>query len=558
MSYDAILAGGGHNGLVAAGYLARAGLSVLVLERRDVVGGPCSPLEFFPGHWGAFTNSPGSLEPKIVQDLALEASGLEFVRPDPSVVQPFDDGRGFAAWRDRGRFVDGLREFSVHDAKAYYEFFEFLNAFARTLRVSLFEPPPSLAELASRLKTWEDEEAFGKIMLGSVRDLLDEWFESEEVKAPLAILSLMSTLAGPSTPGTPAMLLVRPLSLASTTVTGQHDPRVQPMRGSTGLPRGGMGSITRAMRRSLEQAGGVVRTEAEVARILVRDGGVAGVALASGEEIPARVVVSNLNPKTTFLRLLEPGDLSAQFRQRVEKLVMRGNQFKMALALDGLPRFAAARTDEEARAYASCQFRIAPSMEYMERAWDDAKYGRWSDRPMMWGLTPSVTDPTLAPPGRHVMSVNLYHAPYELRQGDWATERDRFGKRCIDVLAEYIPNLKQLIVDYRFWSPRDIEAELGLLEGNITHGDIMPGRWLSLRPLAGWSDYRTPVRGLVSEEIEVEGRDVACPFAMERPDLRHRARTSRRRKAPDPSARGRPSLLRSRGTSPAGRARAPR
>jgi phytoene dehydrogenase-like protein len=494
--YDVILVGGGHNGLVAAGYLARRGLKVLVLERRAVVGGPCSPLEFFPGYWGAFTNSPGSLEPKIVQELELERFGLEFRKPDPSVVQPFDDGRCFAAWREPARLADMLREFSAHDAKAYYEFFNYLNAFARRLRISLFERPPRLSELTSRLETWEDEEAFGKIVLGSVRDLLDEWFESEEIKATIAILGVMSTLAGPSTPGTSLMLLLRPLSLASVATNGTYDPRMQPMRGSTGLPVGGMGSITRAMRRSIESAGGTVRTDAEVARVLVRDGGVTGVVLGTGEAYEAGVVVSNVDPKTTLLKLIEPGHLDSRFRERVGHLKMRGSQFKVALALDGLPRFAGARNDEEAQAFASCQFRIAPSMDYMERAWDDAKYGRWSDRAMMWGLTPSVMDPALAPTRKHIMSVNIYHAPYELRDGEWATERDRFGKRCIDVLSAYVPNLKDIITDYRFWSPRDIEDELRLPEANITHGDLLPGRMFSLRPLAGWSDYRTPIRGL--------------------------------------------------------------
>ncbi|MGH2383456.1 MAG: phytoene desaturase family protein [Candidatus Limnocylindria bacterium] len=495
-NYEAILVGGGHNGLVAAHYLARAGLKVIVLERRHVVGGPCSVLEYFPGYVGAFTNSPGSLEPKIVRDMELEHFGLRFTRPDPSMLQPFPDGRAFVAWRDKQTVVEELRSFSERDATAYYEVFEFFQALARTLKVSLFEPPPSLVELVARLKTPADEEAFAKVMLGSIKDILDERLASEEVKAVVAILAVMHNQVGPRTPGTPYMLLQRPLSLASMSVGAADDPRLQPLRGSTGLPKGGMGAITQAMQRSLEAQGVAVRTKAEVARILTVDGGVAGVALASGEEIRGQIVLSNLNPKTTLLGLIEADHIDPATRERVQSLVMRGSQFKVGLALDGLPRFAAAKTEDEVRRFAGCQFRIAPSMDYMERAWDDVKYGRWSEGPMMWGLTPSVEDPDLAPSGKHVMSINVYHAPYRLAEGDWDTERDRFGKHCIDVLAQYVPNIKDIIIDARFWSPADIERELGLVEANITHGDMVPGRMFSLRPLPGWSQYRTPLRGL--------------------------------------------------------------
>jgi len=495
--FDAVVVGGGHNGLVAAHYLAVGGQRVAVLERRHVVGGPCSVNEFIPGYTAAFSNSPGSLEPKIVADMELERFGLSWVRPDPSMVQPFPDGRIFVAYRDKAKVVEELRTFSEHDATAYYEFFDWLLEFAHKLKVSLFEPPPSLAEIATRLRTAEDEEAFAKTMLGSVWDLLDEWLESDEVKAVIAILGVMHNWVGPRTPGTPYMLLQRPLSLASMSVSGQDDPRLQPLRGSTGLPQGGMGSITRAMQRSLESRGVLVRTNAAVRSIKVDRGRVSGVVLEGGEEIEAPLVMSNLNPKTTLLDMVPEGFLDEGIADRLRKLKMNGNAYKIVLALDGLPRFAAARTDEEARAYAGCQFRIAPSMDWMERAWDDAKRGHWSRTPMMWGLTPSVSDPTMAPPGHHIMSINIFHAPYHLADGrDWGTESDRFGNHCIDVLSDYIPNIKDIIVDHRFFSPVDLERELGLVESHITHGDMTPKRMFSMRPVSGMSDYRTPIRGL--------------------------------------------------------------
>jgi phytoene dehydrogenase-like protein len=453
-------------------------------------------LEYFPGYRGAFSNSPGSLEPKILRDLRLAEFGLEFVRPDPYVVHPFLDGRCFAAWRDRDRMVDHLAGFSRRDAQGYQDLLDDLQAFAGRLGVSLFAPPPTLRTVMSHLETAQDEEMFSKVMFGSIKDLVDERLESDEVKAVLVMLSLMSSMAGPETAGTPLMLLQRPFALASRGREPGYDPAMLPLRGSTGLPKGGMGSITQAMQRSVEASGGEVRTQAPVRGVLVQDGRAAGAVLADGTEVRGRVVLSNLNPKTTLLELLEPQCLSAEFRDRVARLAMQGNQFKLGLALEGLPRFAAARTEEEALGYAGCQFRIAPSVDSMERAWDDAREGRWARTPMMWGLTPSVTDPQLAPPGKHLMSVNIYHAPYRLSESDWSVERDRFGRHCIDVLSQYIPNLKDLIIDYRVWSPRDLETELGLVEANITHGDMMPQNMFAMRPMAGWSDYRTPVRGL--------------------------------------------------------------
>ncbi|MDZ4735874.1 MAG: NAD(P)/FAD-dependent oxidoreductase [Rhodospirillaceae bacterium] len=494
--YDAIVIGAGHNGLVAAGYLARARRNVLVLERRERVGGPCGVIEYFPGYTAAITNSPGSLEPKIIADMELEHYGLKFHHPDPSMVMPFPDGRAFVAWRERSRVVDELKKFSHRDAERYYEIFDYVEAFARRLGISLFAPPPTLAEVAARLKTPEDEEAFSKLFFGSIRDFLDDYLESDALKAVIAMVSILSNRVGPWTPGSACLLLHRPLSLASSEELAMNDPRRQVLRGSTGLPMGGMGAIVEAMRSSIEANGATVRTNAPVAEILVRNGKARGVVLESGEEILAPIVISNLAPKYTLLQFLPADSLESDFRTKVEQLKVEGNAFKVGLALDGVPRFAAATSESEVQKFAECQFRISPSLKYLEDAYDDMKFGRPSRGPIIWGLTPSVADPSLAPEGKNIMTLSVFHAPYRLAEGDWKTERDRYGQRIIDTLAEYIPNLKDILVDAKFWSPCDIEDEFGTYEGNITHGDILPQNYFSLRPVPGWSDYRTPVRGV--------------------------------------------------------------
>ena len=357
--HEVIIVGGGHNGLTCAAYLARAGIDVLVLEQRHIVGGPCAEYEFFPGYRASMTNSPGSLEPKIVADLELERFGLTFTRPNPTLMFPFPDGRAFVGFREPERVAAQIRQFSEKDVDGYPALFDFLNRFAERLGVSIFEPPPTLREIGARLKTPEDEEAFAKVFLGSVADLLDEYLESPCLKAPIAQLGVVSNWIGPLSPGSASWLLARPMSLASSSIDAAHDPRRQVLRGSTGLPLGGMGSIVRTIRQSLEAAGGTVRTEARVARILAGDEGAHGVVLEDGEEIDAEIVVSNLDPWTTFLELVETDRLDPDFRARVSALPKRGFTFKIALSLEALPHFAASPQGLE-RECAGCQFRIAP------------------------------------------------------------------------------------------------------------------------------------------------------------------------------------------------------
>jgi phytoene dehydrogenase-like protein len=495
--FDAILIGGGHNGLVAAFYLANAGLRTLVLERRHLPGGPCATVEFFPGHRSSITNSPGSLEGTIAAEMRLEQHGLTLLPTSgPSLFTPFEDDSCFVAWRDQARVAAQLDSYAPGDAEGFFGVLRYIDDFAAVLGVSPFEPPPSLRAIAAKLTTPELEEAFGKIFLGSIRDLAAEWLQSEQARALIAIRGVVAIQAGPSTPGTPVPLLIRPLSLAARKPTDANDPRLQPLRGTTGFPKGGMGAIAAAMARAVIAAGGIIRTHAEVRSILVENGRAIGVALRDGRTVRAPIVVSNVNPKTTLLQLVPPGALPVPIERRVQRLTMHGSAFKLALSLDRFPRFRHARSEEEARSFAGCQFRIAPSVAYMDRAFDEAKYGRPSARPLMWGLVPTLIDPDIAPPGRHLLSVNVWHAPYRLAEGSWEEERDRFGERCIGVLEEFMPGLRDSIVERRFFSPVDLEREYGLVEANIIQGDILAGRMFSLRPLAGMSDYHTPIAGL--------------------------------------------------------------
>jgi phytoene dehydrogenase-like protein len=498
--FEAIVVGGGHNGLVAAAYLGRAGLRTLVIEASPRLGGPAATLEFMPGYFTTVANSPGSLEPKIVEDLELERYGLTFVRPDPTLVHPLDgangDNRLYVGWRDPARNHAQLETYAPGEAKRYDAFFTYLQRFADRLGISIFEPPPSLQHLVRNLTKLEDQEAFSRILFGNARDLMDEFELAPETQALIAPLAVVGGQVAPSTPGTPFNLMMRPLSLASLRTAGAGDPRLIPLRGSTGLPVGGMGAIIDALVASLRAHGGEVMSGKPVASILSRNGQVRGVVTKAGEEYEAPIVISAISPHTTVLSLVDDTSGWGDLKPKMKRKPMRGRAFKVVLALDGMPRYAGTRSEDEAVQLSSAQFRIAPSLDYIEEAHSDMLLGRLSHKPVIWGLCPSMTSPTLAPAGKHVLSLNVGNAPYRLREGTWEQQRDVFAKRTIAKLAEYMPTLPDLITDYRVVDPTQFEREFGLVEANITHGDALPFSSFWMRPLPGLHAYRTPTQGL--------------------------------------------------------------
>lgn len=491
--FDAIVVGGGHNGMVAAAYLGKAGLKVAVLEARNRLGGPCGAFEFMPGYTSAFSNSPGSLEPRVVEELDLAGFGLRFVRPDATVVHHFAD-RAFIAWRERSRVDAQLEAFTSGEAARYYAFLGSLEELARDMGVSVFAPAPTLDEIERRLKPAR-RAFFGRVFQGSLRDLLDGALRSERAKTLLSMVGLAANRARLSDSGTGAGLMLRPLSLASSPDGAGDDPRRVALRGSTGLAVGGMGAIVDAIAENCRAHGAVLRTGARVTRVLHRNGAATGAVIGDGEEFAAPIVVSSVPPRIAFGDLLDDASVGAELRKAVAGASTPGSAFKMALALDGLPGYADLPAGVAAPEIAGTQFRVAESMDWIDRSVADAEEGIPSRQPIMWGLIPTVTSPHLAPVGKHLLSVNVWHAPYRLKSGDWKAERDRFGERCIDVMTRYMPDLPQRIVAHRFMSPVEIEAELGLAEANITHGDMLARQLFGARPHPILNSYRTPLRG---------------------------------------------------------------
>src|SRR5437016_5929534 len=483
-STDAIVVGGGHNGLVAAAYLAKAGLHVVVLERRPMVGGACVTEEIHPGFKvSTLAYVCGLLRPEIKADLELTSFGLEEHAYEPALFHPFPDRRYLLYRNDSAANQREIARYSKADAEALPRYEKFWEGFAELLEPTLLAPPVHLADLAALVNTPEAEDFVRKILFLSIAEVLDEYFESDEVKASLATSAVAGTMAGPRTPGTAFVL-------------GHHTlGDIGGVNGVWGWSRGGMGGISEAIARAARHYGAQIRTNADVSRILTRDGRAVGVMLADGTQVDARAVLSNADPKRTFLRLVHSDDLPAGFVRAISRIRFESSSFKLNLALRELPDFRAV-PGKTAQPHHKTIIDLAPSMDYLERAYDDAKRGHPSREPFLELVIESANDPTVAPPGMHSLTVSAKFAPFDLASGSWDTEARVFADRIVELLEQYAPNIRRAVVAMHWRSPLTMEQEYGLTRGDVFHGAILPYQMFSFRPVPGWSSYRTPVRGL--------------------------------------------------------------
>jgi phytoene dehydrogenase-like protein len=495
--YDVIVVGAGHNGLTAAAYLARAGLSTLVLERREIVGGCCVTEEIAPGCRVSTTSYIASmLRPEVIQDLKLADYGLRMIPCDPAIQVPFPDGNVVPWWVDRERAKAEFRKLSVKDAETFIHVDDQLKKLARYLQPFFLEPPPELD--TTSLSGWTDLFRVGKrfrgissseisqlvsFLTGSLGEFLDNHYESEKMKTMFLANNVYGKHGGPYQPGTAIGLLFHLLS------GGEHE-----LQGFYGHVMGGMGSITQALAASGRKLGVEIRTSTPVAQIDLRDGRARGVTLEDGTEIRSRIVLSNADPKRTFLKMIAPGLLPEDFLQSVRGIKMDGPCAKVNLVLAEEPRFTG--TPADATPLERTFFTLVPSLAFAEHCYDIAKFGDIPEELWVDCVVSSNADDSLAPKGKHILTCFVQYVPYRLRESTWDEKRQLLGDRVVKKIAEYAPNVPAAILARQVLTPLDLERTYGLTEGNIFHGDLRLEQLFFMRPVPGWSQYRTPIAGL--------------------------------------------------------------
>ena len=492
MSHDVIIIGGGHNGLATAALLAKAGKKVLVLERRDVVGGAAVTEEIHPGFKiSALAHTAGPVRASLVRDLGL---ALQTVEPEPRVFAPQPDGRALCLYGDPGKSAASIGAFSAKDAAAYPKFHETLTRVASAIESLLETTPPDIENTPKVRDAWPmgkvglkvralgRDDAYSLLRWGpmAVADFANEWFETEALRAVIAARGITGIAQGPWSGGTTATLL---LQAAANGGNGA---------GSTVFVKGGIGAVSEALAAAAKKHGATIRTGAEVARLTTKDGRVTGVVLANGEELPAKAVASGTDPQRTLLRLLDPALLDPEDLRRIRNYQQNGMASKVNLALNGLPTFKASKNPEELKG----RIHIGPSLDDLERAYDFSKYGDFSKTPYLDVTIPSLTDPSLAPSGRHVMSIYVQWTPYKLRSGTWDARREELGDAVVKHLETYAPGLSSLIAHRQVLTPLDLEKTYGLTGGHPSHGEPSLNQLFTMRPALGWAQYRSRIPGL--------------------------------------------------------------
>jgi len=492
--YDCIVIGGGHNGLVNAAYLGRAGKRVLVLERRHVLGGAAVTEEIFPGFkFSVCSYVVSLLRPEIIRELDLPRHGLEIL-PLDGTFTPMPNGDYLWRVNDHAKTRREIARHSRLDAEAYDEYGKAMIEMAHFVKPIMNMTPPDPASLnlkglldllgmGRRFQRLSAEDKYNQVQLMTMSavDFLDQWFETDVLKATMSASGIIGTFLGVRSPGTAYVLLHHYM--------GEIDGAFR----SWGLSRGGTGAISNAIADAAREAGAEIRTEAPIARIILKNGQAKGVALANGDEFYADVIASSVDPRLTFMKMVGEEHLPEDFVDDIKRYKFRGSSGKVNLALDALPNF---KSMPGAGPHLRGAVSISPSVDYMERAYDDAKYGRYSRRPYIDIVIPTLTDPSIAPPGKHVMSCFVQYAPYNLKEGTWDEKREEFGDTVIATIAEHAPNIRDIILHRQVLTPLDLEREFGLSEGNIFQGELTLEQLFFLRPAPGWAQYRSPIKNL--------------------------------------------------------------